>query len=209
MCPARCWAASGAASPSPATPTRARARPRRRSRERRRAAAPRPAAARSRRQTTPIPPTRAARGSAQVHLHGGRIAVEQEVHDLPRHLGRFGDLEAVPLRELRGGRRRVRGAARAPGRRSAPGGAAGRGPPARRRSGRRGGEPVLILELLWWVGWAWFAAWIALPLVAVPLLGVVPGFVVWAVLAPWSALLGMATLHRMLPNSEPGTFRLP
>ncbi len=68
---------------------------------------------------------------------------------------------------------------------------------------------MLILELLWWVGWAWFAAWIALPLVAVPLLGVVPGFVVWAVLAPWSALLGMATLHRMLPNSEPGTFRLP
>jgi len=68
---------------------------------------------------------------------------------------------------------------------------------------------VLILELLWWVGWAWFAAWIALPLIAMPLIGVVPGFVVWAVLAPWSALLGMATLHRMLPVSEPGTFRLP
>lgn len=68
---------------------------------------------------------------------------------------------------------------------------------------------MLILELLWWVGWAWFAAWIALPLLAVPLLGVVPGFIVWAVVAPWSALLGMATLHRMLPDSEPGTFRLP
>jgi len=68
---------------------------------------------------------------------------------------------------------------------------------------------VLTLELLWWVGWAWFAAWIALPLVAVPVIGVVPGFVVWAVLAPWSALLGMATLHRLLPKSEPGTFRLP
>ena len=68
---------------------------------------------------------------------------------------------------------------------------------------------MLILDLLWWIGWAWFAAWIALPLVAVPLLGIVPGFVVWAVLAPWSALLGMATLHRVLPDSEPGTFRLP
>ena len=68
---------------------------------------------------------------------------------------------------------------------------------------------MLILELLWWVGWAWFAAWIALPLVAMPLVGVVPGVVAWAVLAPWSALLGMATLHRILPDSEPGTFRLP
>jgi UDP-3-O-[3-hydroxymyristoyl] glucosamine N-acyltransferase len=68
---------------------------------------------------------------------------------------------------------------------------------------------VLILELLWWVGWAWFAAWVALPLLAIPLVGPFYGFVIWVVLAPWSALLGMAGLHRMLPRSEPGTFRLP
>lgn len=68
---------------------------------------------------------------------------------------------------------------------------------------------MLILELLWWAGWAWFAAWVALPLLALPLLGVVPGFVVWALVAPWSGLLGMAALHGMMPRSEPGTYRLP
>lgn len=68
---------------------------------------------------------------------------------------------------------------------------------------------MVLLELLWWIGWAWCAAWVALPLLAVPLLGPVAGVVVWAVLAPWSALLGMAALHRVLPRSEPGTFRLP
>lgn len=68
---------------------------------------------------------------------------------------------------------------------------------------------MLILELLWWVGWAWFAAWVALPLAAVPLVGPVYGFVIWAVLAPWSALLGMTVVHRMMPRSESGTFRLP
>ncbi|HEV8511447.1 MAG TPA: DapH/DapD/GlmU-related protein [Gemmatimonadales bacterium] len=68
---------------------------------------------------------------------------------------------------------------------------------------------MLILELLWWAGWAWFAAWVALPLVAMPLLGPGYGFVFWAVLAPWSGLVGMAGLHRLLPSSEPGTFRFP
>jgi acetyltransferase-like isoleucine patch superfamily enzyme len=68
---------------------------------------------------------------------------------------------------------------------------------------------VLILELLWWIGWAWCAAWVALPLAAVPLLGPIAGVTVWAVLAPWSALLGMAVLHRLLPAAEAGTFRLP
>ncbi|MGH7672988.1 MAG: DapH/DapD/GlmU-related protein [Gemmatimonadales bacterium] len=68
---------------------------------------------------------------------------------------------------------------------------------------------MLILELLWWAGWAWCAAWVALPLLALPLLGPVLGVAAWAVLAPWTALLGMAALHHVLPRSEPGTFRLP
>src|SRR5262245_593776 len=68
---------------------------------------------------------------------------------------------------------------------------------------------MLILELLWWVGCAWFAAWVALPLMAVPLVGLIPGLVIWAVLAPWTGLAGMAVIHGMLPRSEPGTFRLP
>jgi acetyltransferase-like isoleucine patch superfamily enzyme len=68
---------------------------------------------------------------------------------------------------------------------------------------------VLILELLWWIGCAWFAAWVALPLIAIPLVGLMPGIVIWAVLAPWTALAGMAAIHAMLPRSEPGTFRLP
>lgn len=68
---------------------------------------------------------------------------------------------------------------------------------------------MLILELLWWVGWAWFAAWVALPLVTVPPIGLFPGVVLTALLAPWTGLLGMAGLHRLLPRSEAGTFRLP
>lgn len=67
----------------------------------------------------------------------------------------------------------------------------------------------MILELLWWAGWAWCAAWIAVPLLLLPALGPVAGLVAWAVLAPWSALLGMAGIHRLLPASEAGRFRLP
>lgn len=67
---------------------------------------------------------------------------------------------------------------------------------------------MLIFEILWWVGWAWFAAWVALPLLAVPLLGPVAGLVAWLLLAPWSALIGMAAVHRLLPRSETGKFRL-
>jgi acetyltransferase-like isoleucine patch superfamily enzyme len=67
----------------------------------------------------------------------------------------------------------------------------------------------MMLELLWWAGWAWCAAWVALPLGAVAAAGPVAGVVIWAVLAPWSALLGTGLLHRLLPRSEPGTFRLP
>jgi UDP-3-O-[3-hydroxymyristoyl] glucosamine N-acyltransferase len=67
---------------------------------------------------------------------------------------------------------------------------------------------VIALELLWWTGWAWFVAWAALPLLFVPALGPMVGIVVWALLAPWCALLGMALLHRALPASESGTFRL-
>jgi len=67
----------------------------------------------------------------------------------------------------------------------------------------------MLLELLWWAGWMWCAAWVALPLLAMPLLGPVAGVVAWALLAPWTALLGMAALHRVLPRGEAGTFRLP
>jgi len=67
---------------------------------------------------------------------------------------------------------------------------------------------VIILDLLWWVGLAWFAAWIALPLLAISLLGPVLGAVAWVLVAPWSALLGMAAVHRLLPGSPSGTFRM-
>jgi carbonic anhydrase/acetyltransferase-like protein (isoleucine patch superfamily) len=68
---------------------------------------------------------------------------------------------------------------------------------------------MLILDALWWAGLAWCAAWAALPLVAVPVAGPVAGFVIWAVLAPWTALAGTALAQRLLPRSEPGTYRLP
>ncbi len=67
---------------------------------------------------------------------------------------------------------------------------------------------MIALDLLWWVGWVWFAAWAALPLTLVPVLGPFAGTVVAALLAPWSALLGMALAHRLLPPAEEGTFRL-
>ena len=68
---------------------------------------------------------------------------------------------------------------------------------------------MLILDVLWWVGMAWCAAWAAIPLMAVPVVGPVAGFMIWAVLAPWTALAGMALVHRLLPRCEPGTYRLP
>jgi len=67
---------------------------------------------------------------------------------------------------------------------------------------------VIALELLWWVGWMWFAAWTALPLLLVTWLGPVGGLAGWALLAPWSALLGMAAIHRMLPPVATGRHRL-
>ena len=67
---------------------------------------------------------------------------------------------------------------------------------------------MIALDLLWWIGLAWFAAWAALPLLAIPFLGPVSGLVVWAVLAPWSALVGMVAVHRLLPKSLEGTFQL-
>lgn len=64
------------------------------------------------------------------------------------------------------------------------------------------------LDLLWWAGLAYFAAWMAMPLAALPLLGPVLGLVVWVLLAPWSALAGMSAAHRLLPRSPSGTFAM-
>ena len=64
------------------------------------------------------------------------------------------------------------------------------------------------LDLLWWVGWAWFASWAALPLALTPFIGTAAGLVAWAVLTPFTSLLGMTLLHRLLPASDPGTFQL-
>lgn len=68
---------------------------------------------------------------------------------------------------------------------------------------------MLILDVLWWVGLAWCAAWAALPLAAVPVVGRAAGLVIWAVTAPWTTLLGVVLVHRLLPRGEPGTYRLP
>jgi len=67
---------------------------------------------------------------------------------------------------------------------------------------------MIALEVLWWLGWVWFAAWAALPLALVRVTGLLPGVILWAVLAPWTALFGMAAVHRLLPAAEPGTFRM-
>ncbi len=66
---------------------------------------------------------------------------------------------------------------------------------------------MIALDLLWWVGAAWFVAWTALPLLLWPALGPFLGAVVWALLAPWTALLGMVMVHRLLPASPRGIFR--
>jgi len=67
---------------------------------------------------------------------------------------------------------------------------------------------VILLEILWWTGLGWFGAWAALPLALVPLVGPVAGVAAWVVLAPWTALIGMAGLHRLLPGCEPGRYRM-
>jgi carbonic anhydrase/acetyltransferase-like protein (isoleucine patch superfamily) len=67
---------------------------------------------------------------------------------------------------------------------------------------------VIALDLLWWVGWLYFAAWVALPLALVGPLGPVFGGMAWVLLAPWSALLGMSAAHRLLPAAEEGIFQL-
>lgn len=67
----------------------------------------------------------------------------------------------------------------------------------------------MLLDLCWWLGALWFAAWVMLPFALIAPLGPVAGLLAGALLAPWSALLGMSALHRALPVSRPGTFRLP
>jgi acetyltransferase-like isoleucine patch superfamily enzyme len=67
----------------------------------------------------------------------------------------------------------------------------------------------MLFDLLWWLGGVWFATWTLLPFALIEPLGPVAGALAGTVLAPWSALVGMALLHRALPASRPGTFRLP
>jgi acetyltransferase-like isoleucine patch superfamily enzyme len=67
----------------------------------------------------------------------------------------------------------------------------------------------MLLDLGWWLGAAWFAAWAILPFALVPVLGTVPGMIAGALLAPWSALIGMSAVHHALPASHPGTYRFP
>jgi len=67
----------------------------------------------------------------------------------------------------------------------------------------------MLLDLGWWLGGMWFVAWIIMPFGLIAPLGPVAGVLAGALLAPWSGLLGMAALHRALPASRPGTFRLP
>lgn len=67
---------------------------------------------------------------------------------------------------------------------------------------------MIRFDLLWWVGWGWFVAWIAAPLLLLPQLGPVLGLLIWAMLMPWSGLVGMAGLHRLLPDADTGTFRM-
>lgn len=64
------------------------------------------------------------------------------------------------------------------------------------------------LELLWWVGWAWLAAWTALPLLLLPWTGPFAGLVLACVLAPWTALAGIAAVQRVLRDVEPGHYRM-
>ena len=64
------------------------------------------------------------------------------------------------------------------------------------------------LDVLWWIGWLATATLLAVPLALVPALGLVAGVVAWAMLAPWTSLVGLAVLHRAMPDGKPGTFRM-
>jgi acetyltransferase-like isoleucine patch superfamily enzyme len=67
---------------------------------------------------------------------------------------------------------------------------------------------MILLECLWWVGWAYVAAWAALPLLLLPQVGPFAGFVLWCALAPWSVLLGIAAVQPFVPRVEPGRYRM-
>ena len=67
----------------------------------------------------------------------------------------------------------------------------------------------MILDLLWWVGWLFCAVVVALPLALITVLGPVGGTIAWAMLTPWTTLAAMAAVHRALPASVAGTFKLP
>lgn len=66
---------------------------------------------------------------------------------------------------------------------------------------------MIRLEVLWWLGWAWTGACAAVPLTLTSRLGLVPGLVAAGVIAPWTALLGLAVVHRLVPASPSGVYR--
>ena len=63
-------------------------------------------------------------------------------------------------------------------------------------------------DLLWWVGWVWCLAWSALPAFLLQRYGMAVAIIGGGVLAPWSALIGMAGIQRLLPSSPSGTFQM-
>jgi acetyltransferase-like isoleucine patch superfamily enzyme len=63
-------------------------------------------------------------------------------------------------------------------------------------------------DLLWWLGWGWCLAWAVLPFVLLQPFGVAAALLGGGFLAPWSALVGMAGLQRLLPAAPAGRFRM-
>lgn len=66
---------------------------------------------------------------------------------------------------------------------------------------------MIGLELMWWAGWGWFAAWGLLPLLLVRVLGMPAGLLAWTMLVPWSTLAGLIIVHRLLPAPITGSWR--
>jgi len=66
----------------------------------------------------------------------------------------------------------------------------------------------MLLDVCWWLGALYCAAWVALPLALIPVAGAPAALLLWPVLAPWSALAGLSAAHRLLPRSAPGTYRV-
>jgi acetyltransferase-like isoleucine patch superfamily enzyme len=63
------------------------------------------------------------------------------------------------------------------------------------------------LDAAWWIGWAYFVSWTLSPVLIIAPTSFT-GLLLCIVLAPWTALAGMAALHATMPHGRRGHYTL-